>query len=499
MAKEENEEKCFTITWKIENISYCLEKYNERIRSPSFVVDEMEGIEWKLRFYPRGEKDRSNFIGIYLHREEDKSPVATITVKFDIALMSEDGCELRLKTAESDFVRSFGFGFSSFAKRKDVYDTSRDLFLPQDTLTVRCRIWKKGESMTQDVRCFARTRIGVEKRSFLWNLEKFNTLEPEKKCTYLIKSPKNDEPMMSVDLFVTAGTICDEIIRFELSLEDKTIKYSTFRLSLVDASGNKVECNQEEFWFDEKRECERFTFIFSRKKLLANREVFLPSDVLSLHWEWAFSKGIVLEEMEEAQYGCTTAEIKISDTREVKELPPNPLLDNVKCLHDEKVLCDVKLKTSTRSFPAHKIILSASSPVFKTMFSSDTKENDSDCVDIEGQSDDIVRRMLHYIYTSRAEELTWESAAGLYDAANKYAILGLKNICSSYLKDNLSISNACEALLLSNKQDDDGLEAAVLDYIEEHAKEMEKSGWRHLMNSNGKLAAEALCNLFYKN
>ncbi|GBM31285.1 hypothetical protein AVEN_91286-1 [Araneus ventricosus] len=30
------------------------------------------------------------------------------------------------------------------------------------------------------------------------------------------------------------------------------------RLSLVDASGNKVECNQEELWFDEERECENF-------------------------------------------------------------------------------------------------------------------------------------------------------------------------------------------------------------------------------------------------
>ncbi|GBM31266.1 hypothetical protein AVEN_91269-1 [Araneus ventricosus] len=102
--------------------------------------------------------------------------------------------------------------------------------------------------------------------------------------------------------------------------------------------------------------------------------------------------------------------------------------------------------------------------------------------------------MLHYIYTSCIEDLT---ATGLYDAANKYGILSLKNACFSYLKDNITSSNACEALLLADNQAVGDLKAAVLDYIVKHGKEMGNS--RLLINSNGKLAAEALHRLFYEN
>ncbi|GBM31265.1 hypothetical protein AVEN_91268-1 [Araneus ventricosus] len=244
-------------------MSYSSMKLKEKIVSPSFVVDEMNGIVWSIRLYPRGKDiDSRYFIAVYLHSEDDNNPAVTMKVIYDIPFIGKDSYVLVSRKRQYDFGKCKGYGFPEFAKREEVYDTERSIFLHQDTLTVRCRIWKEGESISQEVRYFARTRIGVEKRYFLWNLQEFSTLKPEKKCTYLIKSPKNDEQIMSVDLFVTAGVNCDEIIRFELFPNDKTIKYSTFRLSLVDASGNKVECNQEELWFDEESECEKFSFFF---------------------------------------------------------------------------------------------------------------------------------------------------------------------------------------------------------------------------------------------
>ncbi|GBM04521.1 TD and POZ domain-containing protein 3 [Araneus ventricosus] len=502
MAHEENDEKCITIFWKIENITYISEKFDGNINSPSFVLDVMDETTWNLELYARGEEESRDYIGIYLKREEDASATANIELLCKLAVIGKDGSVQEADMFECSFLKGEGYGGLEFVRRQEIYGTKRSVFLPQDTLTVRCRIWKKGESILQDVRCFVRTRIGVEKSSFLWNLENFNTLALEKKISRVIKSPMNDVPLMSVDMFVTAGVNCDEIIRFVLSLQDKTIKYSTFRLSLVDVSGNKVECNQEEFWFDEQCESKKFTFCLTRKKLLANKKLLLPNDVLTLHWECAFSKGIVLEEIEEVQYGCTSSEVKISDTHKVnndKILPSNSLTDNVKFLYDEKFLCDVNLKTITGTFPAHKAILSASSSVFKTMFSNDTKENYSDCVDINELDDDAVSGMLHYIYTSSVDDLTWESATDLYEAASKYAILSLKNICSSYMKNNLSRSNACEALLVADNHADGELKAYVLDYIVKHGKELINSEWRLLMNSNGKLAAEALYRLFYEN
>ncbi|GBN07133.1 TD and POZ domain-containing protein 4 [Araneus ventricosus] len=456
----------------------------------------MNGTKWTLAVYPK--EDGSDYMGVFLFNQNKDTSVLPTRVKFELALIGKDGFVCLSLRSDGTFREKNGSGSDRFVKRKELFDTKRKMFLPQNTFTVRCRMWKEGESMVQNVQYFARTRIGVEKRSFLWNLEEFSTLESENKCTYLIKSPKNDEQIMSVDLFVTAGINCDEIIRFELFPKDKTIKYSTFRLCLVDASGNKVECNQEELWFDEKSECEKFTFFLTRKKLLANKRMFLPNDVLSLHWEWTFSKGIVLEEIEEVQYGCPSSDApEVNDNEEI--LSSTPLLDTVKNLYEEKFLCDVKLKTISGTFPAHKVILSASSSVFKSMFSNDAKENDSEYVDIKELDDDTVKRMLHYIYTSSVEDFTWESAAGLYDAANKYAIQSLKKACISYMKDNISTSNACEVLLLAENQADSDLKAAVLDYIVKHGKEMGNSEWRLLINSNGKLAADALYRLFCEN
>ncbi|GBO28311.1 hypothetical protein AVEN_136410-1, partial [Araneus ventricosus] len=64
-----------------------------------------------------------------------------------------------------------GYGYSEFEKREDVFLLKRSTFLAGGTLIGRCRIWKNLGDMAENVRCFARNRIGVEKRSFVWNLE----------------------------------------------------------------------------------------------------------------------------------------------------------------------------------------------------------------------------------------------------------------------------------------------------------------------------------------
>ncbi|GBM11967.1 Speckle-type POZ protein B [Araneus ventricosus] len=502
MSVKENEKKCFTFIWKIENASYCLQKKGEPIKSPAFEVDDFEETKWKLWLYPRGH-DRGNYVRFYLCREQDSKEASGIKIRFKLAFLEKGDSVLQSShVAEHEFSKDQGYGCRKFLKIQDLFLTQRSIYLPQDTLTACCRMWKSVGELPQDVCYFARTRIGVEKRSFMWKIENFSTLELEKKCTYLIKSLANSRQLVSLDLSVTAGLSYEEIIRFEFTIQDPAVKFTTVCLFLVDASGNRVQSNQDEYWFENLPKCKQFTFFFTRKQLIANKSMYLPDDSLSLHWDWAFSKGIVLEEIEEVQKGCTRFGSKISDARKNNNedtVPfPQTLNDNLKSLYDENFLCDVKLKTSASEFPAHKLILSASSSVFKAMFSRDMKEKDSNCVSISDLNDDSVSAMLHYIYATRVDGLTWEKAYHLYVAADKYAILSLKNICSSYMKDNLSPSNACEVLLLSDFHVDGDLKAAVQDYILKHIKDIVNSDeWKLLMETNSKLAAETLC-LQYK-
>ncbi|GBM11951.1 Speckle-type POZ protein B [Araneus ventricosus] len=495
-----SEKKCFTFTWELENINYCVLKKGTNIKSPAFVVDSIDETKWYLGLYLRGRQD-GNFIGFYLYRDADSKGAIQVEVYYELAFIAEDGSVLKsYDKSKFNFPKNHGSGFPEFVKRNDVFISKRAAFLPRDTLTARCRIWKSVGQMSEGVRCFARTRIGVQKRTFLWNVKNFSTLESEKKCSYKIKSIETDASLLSVDLSLTGGFSSEEIIRFELSLQDKTKTFFTVQLYLLNASGNRVQCNHEEFWFDDVSKSKEFKFFFTKSKLIEMKSLYLPDDILSLHWEWAFSKGVISNEIEDVQYSCASSDCKSSNNENLINQKMMPLSyslnDNLKSLYDENFLCDVKLKTSTSIFPAHKIILSASSSVFKAMFSNDMKENGSNCVDIEDLSDDTINRMLLFMYTTRVEDLTWERASHLYAASDKYAILSLKDICSSYLKNNLSPSKACEVLLLSDFHADSDLKCAVQDYILKHGKQINSDEWKLLMETNAKLAAETVCLQF---
>ncbi|GBN91976.1 Speckle-type POZ protein B [Araneus ventricosus] len=475
MERQESCKKSFTFTWKLENASYCLETKYAVLKSPAFVADLIDETKWKLGLYPRG-LNHGDYIGVYLFRETDSKGAVQVEIYYELAFIGKDGSVLKsCKAFKHAFPKGEGKGWMKFEKREEVFIAKRSTFLPEDILTARCRIWKSVVDMPQNVQCFARTRIGVQKISFVWNLENFSTLESEKNCTYLIKSIESNAPLMSLDMLVTRGLGCEEIIRFEANPEDLIIKLSTLRLSIVDASGTKVECNQEEFWFDDFSIRKQFTFLFTKTELMAEKSLYLPNDILSLHWKWVFSKGNVLEEIEEIQYGCTTfesiASYNASNQKMMHLLMSHDLEDELNPLHNEHFPCDVKLKTSTSIFPAHKAILSATSSVFKAMFSN-MEEEDSNCVSIEDLSDDSISRLLRYIYTACVEDLSWESAFRLYVAADKYAIFSLKNVCASYLKDNLSPSNACEVLLAADFHDDSDLKSAVQDFILKHDEDI---------------------------
>ncbi|KAF8791882.1 hypothetical protein HNY73_003549 [Argiope bruennichi] len=199
------------------------------------------------------------------------------------------------------FLKGDGYGFPKFVQRENVFISNRSTFLPGNILTACCRIWKSVGEMTEDVKCIARTRIGIEKRTFIWNLKEFSAYEAGKVSTYQIKSFANNTELASLDLSLDGGQSCEEIIHFKVNCHDQNIKFCVLHLSLIDASGKRIECNQDDFWFDKLLDSKQFPFSLSRQKIMEKSDTYLPSDILSLYWEFVFSKGIVLEEIEEVQ------------------------------------------------------------------------------------------------------------------------------------------------------------------------------------------------------
>ncbi|GIY49709.1 BTB and MATH domain-containing protein 42 [Caerostris extrusa] len=482
-----DERNCVTFTWTIENASYCFQKPGEEIRSPSFSINWLGQSKWYLSFYPRG-RENENYIGFLLNREKDDCRM--VGTDFEISLLAADFSILKSSKEKTSFYANRCFGFSNFERRQTIFVDEKSNFLPKDTLTARCRIWTPDGTIEKNVEYVARTRIEVKWRSFVWTIPDFSSLQNHKKKTFCIKTDTANKEMISVNAFLTQKQNCEEFIRFEFTCRDSSAKVTDIQLILLDATGKAIECIRDEFWFDDSCECKLFSFPVQKSKLMEDQNLYLPGDVLTIQCECTITTGIEVNKIEKLSFGKSDdAQTKPTgdfDADHEEPLSPSTRVfkEDFKFLYSDSFLSDVKLKTKSATFPAHKIILASRSSVFKAMFTSDMREAHGDTVDIEDISDDTLKRMLEYLYTADVEGLQWESAIDLYKAADKYEILSLKDKCSSFLRFNLTPTKACEILLLSDLYRDDDLKTHVQNYILKCDKNIFYSDdWNHIMES----------------
>ncbi|GBN77576.1 Speckle-type POZ protein [Araneus ventricosus] len=184
---------------------------------------------------------------------------------------------------------------------------------------------------------------------------------------------------------------------------------------------------------------------------------------------------------------------------EMTSVVSSSFIESIKSLLEEGTLSDVSLRAGSQSFPAHKCILSARSPVFKAMFNGNFKKKISKCVEIPDVDENTVRELLSYIYTDKVGELQWRGAADLYRAADKYQMLDLKRRCTTFLKSDLSLSNVCTILVVADMHHDRKLREAAQDFVRQQGEDFFTSdNWRSFKYENSELAWEIveliLCN-----
>lgn len=121
------------------------------------------------------------------------------------------------------------------------------------------------------------------------------------------------------------------------------------------------------------------------------------------------------------------------------------LLSELNKLRKESILCDVALRIEGQDFPAHRCVLSAVSPYFRSLFTSGFKENESKVVELpEIQSAAVANEAFRFIYTG--ETLVNVSyAQDLVKIADYLIIPSLKTKMSEYLKNSINAEN-CLAL-----------------------------------------------------
>ncbi|GBM88111.1 Speckle-type POZ protein [Araneus ventricosus] len=490
-TKTRDETSGCTFQWKIDNISHCWLKKGEMIDSPRFIADALEGTKWFLRLYPSGYANE-NYICFYLRREKDCVGPDFINVNYQIAVLDKDGSVLKERIELKCRYRKPGsYGFCEYEEREKVFVTQRDAFLPKDSLTVQCTIWNADEKPAKPKHLYARTVFKVNRRNFMWKIDKFSTLKSGLKNKF-------KDSLIEFDLVLNEGLDFEKKLVLNINSFEESIKYFSFKASTVDSKGKKEYCGTHEYFADDLKGEVLSTLLFT-KKLMENKSRYLTNDVLSLYCEYVYSEGTIL--YEHCGYGVispdTTNEVvesrNIHDIGNQEALNPAMLVNDLKFMYNDAIFSDMNIRTLTRTFPVHKAVLSARSPVFRSMFSNDMKEKNSGHVDITDFEDDTIHRMLLYMYTDSLEDLQFESASNLYVSADKYQIPSLKCRCCSFLKDNLSPTRACEVLILADQHQDIDLKCFVQDYILENYKDVFGSEeWKDFMDTHLKLAADVM-------
>lgn len=169
------------------------------------------------------------------------------------------------------------------------------------------------------------------------------------------------------------------------------------------------------------------------------------------------------------------------------------LADLAKTLEDEGS-SDITVLCQDNSIRVHKLILSARSPVFKAMLTSDMVERTQGVIHIEDASVEVVRAMVRYMYTAKVEH-DFDRIKELLVLANKYQVLELVNYCSSRIFESLSEDNALEIGMFGEMHNSEVLINRCAKYICYDMTDSLAEDWMDKIQESPKLMLQIIKNL----
>jgi hypothetical protein len=151
---------------------------------------------------------------------------------------------------------------------------------------------------------------------------------------------------------------------------------------------------------------------------------------------------------------------------------------------------DVEVVCNTEVFKCHQFMLAARSPVLRAMFQSPMTEAAARRLEIKDLAPDIVDTMLLFIYTGNVPNLA-TVAAELLEAAEKYQIDQLKDLCEQQLTETTNVGNAVAHLFLGDRYQAQVLRKKAMEFVVQNFKAtMANPVWRQKLIDHPALMAE---------
>ena len=128
---------------------------------------------------------------------------------------------------------------------------------------------------------------------------------------------------------------------------------------------------------------------------------------------------------------------------------------------------------SKQVIPAHKFVLSISSPVFEAVFYGELAET-TDSIELPDCEYDSLLELFRYMYSDEVN-LSGSNVMGVLYLAKKYMVPSLADKCTKYLQDNLDPSNVFSILPSAQKYEEKSLMDQCWKVIDEQTEEAVKS------------------------
>ncbi|XP_078150670.1 BTB/POZ and MATH domain-containing protein 2-like [Carex rostrata] len=190
-------------------------------------------------------------------------------------------------------------------------------------------------------------------------------------------------------------------------------------------------------------------------------------------------------------------EPKTYDTRVAPIVEPSILYKQLGTLLSVEKGADINFEVDGRSFPAHRSVVAASSPVFRAQLSGLMKEAKEKSIKITDIKAPAFEALLLYIYTDNLPETKMLTDTGMAQhllvAADQFALDKLRISCEKKLCEGLKVSNVCTVLSLADQHNLSTLKGACLQYLSSPktlVSSMATDGYIHLVKSCPSIAKE---------
>ncbi|CAF0827130.1 unnamed protein product [Adineta steineri] len=169
---------------------------------------------------------------------------------------------------------------------------------------------------------------------------------------------------------------------------------------------------------------------------------FRPANRL-LSQRQALNNSKQLESLREQQQQLQSMEIDDQQAFEVSFTKHSNAFHTLFEFYQDQILCDVEIVCDKQIFLCHKVVLAATIPYFRSMFTLGMLEADKRRIEIQDINQNSLKTIIEFAYTAKAM-ITIENVQHLLFASTVLQTEDLAEACSSFLRQHLSLTNCTE-------------------------------------------------------